>query len=118
MSIITPIVISSSGSGYSNPTATVSSPIWGSAATQTAGTMRMNTTTGRMETWNGLNWVVVSLDFESSYIRHHIEKSVSEVTEYVKVHAPHNVTIQDALAEWIAAGERFKVIVTLAEQSK
>ena len=118
MSIVTPIVVSSRGSGYSNPTTTVSSPIWGSPATQTAGTMRMNTTTGRMETWNGLNWVVVSLDFESRYIKHHIEKAENEVRTYVNTHSSDNVTINDALSEWIGACERFKVIVTLAEHSK
>jgi hypothetical protein len=107
MITIPPILVSSSGSGYNNPNVTM-----------TAGTMRMNTTIGRMEIWDGLNWVVVALDFESRYIRHHIEKSVSEVTAYVKARAPDNVTIQDALAEWLEACDKFKIITTLAEQNK
>jgi hypothetical protein len=105
MTTIRPILASSSGSGYNNPNVTLA-----------AGTLRMNS--GRMETWNGLSWVVISLDFESSYIRHHIEKSVSEVTEYVKVRAHDNVTIQDALTEWLEACDKFKVITALAEQNK
>jgi hypothetical protein len=107
MSLITPIIVTNSGSGYNTPNVTLA-----------AGTLRMNSTTGRMETWNGVSWIVISLDFESSYIRHHIEKSVSEVTEYVKVRAPNNVTIQDALAEWLEACDKFKVITTLVEQVK
>ena len=107
MTTIQPILVSSSGSGYNNPNVTLA-----------AGTLRMNSTTGRMETWNGLSWVVISLDFESSYIRHQIEKSVREVMEYVKVRAQHNVTIQDALAEWLEACDKFKVITALAEQNK
>jgi hypothetical protein len=107
MTKISSILVTSSGSGYSNPNLTV-----------TAGTMRMNTTIGRMEIWDGLNWVMVALDFESRYIRHHIEKSVSEVTDYVKARAPDNVTIQDALAEWLEACDKFKIITALAETSK
>ena len=107
MSTIPPILVSSSGSGYNNLNVTMA-----------AGTMRMNTTIGRMEIWDGLNWVVVALDFESRYIRYHIEKSVSEVTDYVKARAPDNVTIQDALAEWLEACDKFKIITTLAEQNK
>jgi hypothetical protein len=106
MSTIRPILVSSSGSGYNNPNVTLA-----------AGTLHMNATTGRMETWNGLNWGVISLDFESIYIRHHIEKSVSEVAEYVKVRAPHNVTIQDALAEWLEACDKFKIITMLVEKN-
>lgn len=105
--IISPIVVTNSGSGYNNPNVTIA-----------AGTMRMNTTIGRVEIWDGLNWVVVALDFESRYIRHYIEKSVSEITEYVKAHAPDNVTIQDALAEWLEACDKFKIITSLAEQNK
>jgi len=105
MTTIQPILASSSGSGYNTPNVTLA-----------AGTLRMNA--GRMETWNGVSWIVISLDFESSYIRHHIEKSVSKVTEYVKVRAPHNVTIQDALTEWLEACDKFKVIIALAEQNK
>ena len=107
MTTIPPILVSSSGSGYNNPNVTIA-----------AGTLRMNNITGQMETWNGLTWITISMDFESSYIRHHIEKSVGEVTEYVKVRAPNNVTIQDALTEWLEACDKFKVIVALAEQNK
>ena len=107
MSTIRSILVSSSGSGYNNPNVTMS-----------AGTMSMNTTIGRMEILDGLNWVVVALDFESRYIRHHIEKSVSEVAEYVIVRAPDNGSIQDALAEWLEACDKFKIITALAEQNK
>jgi hypothetical protein len=107
MTKIPSILVSSSGSGYSNPNVAIA-----------AGAMRMNTTIGRMEIWDGLNWVMVALDFESRYIRHHIEKSVSEVTDYVKARAPDNVTIQDALAEWLEACDKFKIITALAETSK
>jgi|APCry1669188910_1035180.scaffolds.fasta_scaffold07826_3 hypothetical protein len=107
MSLVTSIIVTNSGSGYNTPNVTLA-----------AGTLRMNNITGQMETWNGLTWITISMDVELSSIRHHIEKSVSEVTEYVKVRAPNNVTIQDALAEWLEACDKFKVITTLAEQSK
>ena len=118
MSLVTPIIVSSSGSGYLNPTTAVSSPIWGSPATQTAGTLRMNTTTGQMETWNGLAWITISMDFDSDTIKNYIKNVMNDVSKHVTTRAPDNVTINDALGEWIEACERFKVIVTLAEHSK
>lgn len=106
MSLVTSIIVTSNGSGYNTPNVTLA-----------AGTLRMNSTTGRMETWNGLAWITISMDVELSSIRHHIEKSVSEVTEYVKVRAPNNVTMQDALAEWLEACDKFKIITTLVEKN-
>jgi hypothetical protein len=108
MSILPPFTtLVSIGSGYTS-NSFIATPI---------GSLRNNTTTGQFEAWDGNNWVVVTATYAAKYIRHHIEKAESEVKSYVNSHAADNVTIQDALAEWLAAGERFKVIATLAENS-
>lgn len=105
--IISPIVVTSNGSGYNTPNVTLA-----------LGTLRMNSTTGRMETWNGLAWITISVDFDSDTIKNYIKNVMNDVSKHVTTRAPDNVTINDALGEWIEACERFKVIVTLAEHSK
>lgn len=107
-----PVPLTSSGSGYtSNPT---SSPV----VTIPIGALRTNATRGQAEVWDGKSWTPFTVRYESKYIRGYIEKAESEVRAYVDRHAADDVTIKDALAEWLAAGERFKVIATLAEQNK
>ena len=107
MTTITPIIIKNSGSGYNNPNVTLA-----------AGTLRMNNTTGIMETWNGVRWIVVSMDFCGDTVKEYIQNVMNDVSKHVTTRAPNNVTINDALGEWIEACERFKVIVALAEHSK
>jgi hypothetical protein len=109
MSILPPFTtLVSTGSGYTS-NSIIATPI---------GSLRNNSITGQFEAWDGKNWVVVTATYAAKHIRHHIEKAESEVKAYVNSHAADNVTIQDALAEWLAAGERFKVIATLVEQNK
>ncbi len=120
MSLVTSIIVTSNGSGYANTNVAISSLICGNAVIPAAGTMRMNmnNTTGRMETWNGLRWIVVSMDFYGDTVKEYIQNVMNDVSEHVTTLAPNNVTINDALSEWIEACERFKVIVALAEHSK
>jgi hypothetical protein len=102
------ITVTSNGSGYTS-NSFIATPI---------GSLRNNTTTGQFELWDGNNWVVASATYAATYIRDCIEKAESEVRKYVNTNAADNVTIQDALSEWMGACERFKVIATLAEHSK
>jgi hypothetical protein len=109
MSILPPfITLASTGSGYTS-NSFIATPI---------GSLRNNTTTGQFELWDGKNWNVVTAPSATKHIKDYIEKAESEVRAYVNTHASDNITINDALSEWIGACERFKVIVTLAEHSK
>jgi hypothetical protein len=109
MSILPPFTtLVSTGSGYTS-NSIIATPI---------GSLRNNSITGQFELWDGKNWVIVTATYAAKHIRDHIEKAEEEVRAYVKTHAADNVTIKDALTEWLAAGERFKVIATLAEQNK
>lgn len=109
MSILPPFTtLVSTGSGYTS-NSFIATPI---------GSLRNNTTTGQFEVWDGTHWNVLTATYAAKHIKDYIEKAEEEVREYVNSHAADNVTIQDALAEWLAAGERFKVIATLAESSK
>jgi hypothetical protein len=96
------------GSGYTS-NSIIATPI---------GSLRNNSITGQFEAWDGKNWVVVTATYAAKHIRHHIEKAESEVKAYVNSHAADNVTIQDALAEWLEACDKFKIITALAETSK
>jgi len=107
------ITLTSSGSGY-----TTSSPTLSPVVNIPIGALRTNATRGLVEVWDGKSWTLVTDRYESKYIRGYIEKAESEVRSYVNTHASDNITINDALSEWIGACERFKVIVTLAEHSK
>jgi hypothetical protein len=82
------------------------------------GDLRNNITSGQFEVWDGKSWNVCTPRYAAKHIKDCIEKAEEEVRAYVNSHAVDNVTIQDALAEWLEAGERFKVIATLAEHSK
>jgi predicted aldo/keto reductase-like oxidoreductase len=106
------VTLTNSGSGYANHTnisPKVNTPI---------GTIRVNHTTGQIETFDGSQWIAVSIEFDSETIRQYIQTSIDNITNHINTRAPNNATIQDALGEWLAACERFKVIVTLAEHSK
>jgi hypothetical protein len=104
--------LTSIGSGYTNNS--VTSPV----VTIPVGALRTNATRGLVEIWDGKSWTPFTDRYESRYITGYIEKAESEVRAYVNTHASDNITINDALSEWIGACERFKVIVTLAEHSK
>jgi hypothetical protein len=94
--------LTSSGSGYTS-NATITTPV---------GSLR-TTAVEQFEIYDGKNWT----PFYNS-ISHHIEKAANHVQAHVNGHATNNVTIQDALAEWLEACDRFKVIATLAEPNK
>jgi hypothetical protein len=105
MSILPPFAtLVSTGSGYAN-NVSVSIP---------TGSLRSNITTGRFEVWSGNSWAEVVND----KIKDHIQSAMTNVTTKVTELAKNNVTIQDALIEWLEASERFKIIATLAEQNK
>jgi hypothetical protein len=100
---VAPVIpLTSSGSGYTS-NATIATPV---------GSLR-TTAIGQFEIWDGNNWT----PFYNS-ISHYIERAANHVQEHVNGHAADNVTIQDALAEWLEACDRFKVIATLAEPNK
>ena len=101
--------LTNSGSGYSATNISIS---------PAAGSIRLNSGTGQFETFNGTSWITLSMILDADTIKDYIQKAIDNVKSHIETRAPDNVTIQDALNEWVEACERFKVIATLAEHSK
>jgi len=82
-----------------------------------SGDMRQNTSLGCMEIYNGSSWVPVAPGWEH---KETLTESVAHVSDtvamYIEEDHADNVTIQDAYTEWLAATERFLVVLAMAEK--
>ena len=82
-----------------------------------SGDMRMNITLNCMEVYNGTLWTPITPGYEQ---KETLADSVAHATDtiamYIEEDHADNVTIQDAYSEWLAATERFRVILTMAEK--
>lgn len=82
-----------------------------------SGDMRQNTSLGCMEIYNGSSWVPVAPGWEyQETLSESVAHAVDTVAMYIAEDHSDNATIQDAYAEWLAATERFRVVLTMAER--
>lgn len=83
------------------------------------GTTQWNTTTNRMEMWDGNQWQTVTQGtVKPLSLAEWIEEAQDRVGSYVDEDYPDNAAIQDALKEWNEACERFRVIASMAEKNE
>lgn len=87
------------------------------AANPVSGDMRQNMSLGCMEIYNGSSWVPVAPGWEmKETLAESVAHAVDTVAMYIEEDHSNNITIQDAYAEWLAATERFRVVLTMAER--
>jgi hypothetical protein len=81
-----------------------------------AGDMRQNTSLNCMEIYNGTCWTPIAPGWEyQETLSESVAHAVDTVAIYVAEDHADNTTIQDAYAEWLAATERFRVVLAMAE---
>jgi hypothetical protein len=82
-----------------------------------SGDMRQNTTTNTMEIYNGSSWTPIALGWEKKEsLADSVAHAADTVAMYIEEDHADNITIQDAYSEWLAATERFRVVLTMAEK--
>ena len=88
----------------------------GQAGMIAVGSTRWNQTTGQMEMFDGYRWVALSAgEVKGITIAEMVESLTDQIAVAVEEYAD-NVTIQDAFRAWEEAGERFRVILAIAEK--
>ena len=106
-----PVTLTSSGSGYtSNPSISVV-PI-----SPALGAIRYNSTISSFELYDGTNWQPALAT--ATVIEDFLEQAKTSVMEHINKEHAGNVTINDALATWLEACDKFIVIIAIAGKSK
>ena len=86
-------------------------------ATAVSGDLRQNIATNLVEIYNGTGWTPVTQGWvETETLSETVEHAVDKIAMYIEEDHANNATIQDAYAEWSAATERFRVVLTMAEK--
>ena len=86
-------------------------------ATAVSGDLRQNIKTNLVEIFNGTGWTPVTQGWvEQETLAESVEHVVDKIGSYIEEDHADNVTIQDAYQEWLAATERFRVVLTMAEK--
>lgn len=78
------------------------------------GEVRYDTDRDTMQTWDGQQWV--TLYGRKETVQETVQESLDRIAAQIEEDHPDSVAIQDALAEWTKACEKFQVILALAEQ--
>ena len=86
-------------------------------ATAVSGDLRQNIKTNLVEIFNGTGWTPVTQGWvESESLVDSVAHAVDTIGMYIEEDYSDNITIQDAYAEWLAATERFLVVLAMAEK--
>lgn len=89
----------------------------GSAGMVATGSTRWNTTTSKMEMFDGYQWTAISAgDIHAVTLAEMVENAEDQIAAQIEQDYPDNVTIQDAFKAWEEANERFRVILGIAEK--
>jgi hypothetical protein len=82
-----------------------------------SGDMRQNVNTNLYEIYNGSSWTPITQGWvEQESLAESVEHVVDKIGSYIEEDHSDNATIQDAYSEWLAATERFRVILTMVEK--
>ena len=104
-------VLTNSGSGYTNNTTINVGPV-----SPALGEIRYNSTISSFELYDGTYWQPVLAT--ATVIEDFLEQAKTSVAEHINNEHAGNVTINDALATWLEACDKFKVIIAIAGKSK
>ena len=103
--------LTNSGSRYTNNTTINVGPV-----SPAMGAIRYNSTISSFELYDGTYWQPVLAT--AAVIKDFLEQAKTSVTEHINKEHAGNVTINDALATWLEACDKFKVIIAIAGKSK
>lgn len=80
------------------------------------GSTRWNTTTSKMEMWDGYQWQAVTAgEVHKVTLAEEVEHAEDRIVGMIESDYPDNATILDAFKSWQEANERFRVILALTE---
>lgn len=89
----------------------------GCAGMIATGTTRWNATNNKMEMFDGYQWVAVTAgEVKGLTLADMVENLIDQIAVTINEEHADNVTIQDAFKAWEEAGERFRVILAIAEK--
>ena len=84
--------------------------------TVAAGSTRWNASSNTFEMYDGIKWTAVTQGWEKKEtLADSVSHAVDTIAMSIEEDYKDNVTIQDAYREWMAATERFRVVLTMAE---